>query len=222
MKTPGVNRMKSERGRAPRDYYQTPHELADAALNYLISSEKFWRSGNMLGNLRARILDPGCGSGVWCQSAYYNFTSGSPYFRRPTIHGVDLEPQIDGEIHATIIQEDFLNYEPEGGLYDAIVGNPPYSLAEEFVRKSATLVRDRGYIYFLLQLNFLGSRKREIGLFRDFPLKEVVVLSRRPSFFAVDGKQNSTDTVNYAMFLWQKGYRGNTIINWLHWNYLET
>ena len=79
MKTPGTNRLKSERPRSPRDFYRTPSELADTALNYLIISEKFWRNFNLLGNRKVRVLDPGCGTGVWCHAAYHNFTSSGPF-----------------------------------------------------------------------------------------------------------------------------------------------
>ena len=221
-KTPGINRLKSDRGRAPRDYYRTPRGLVVSALEYFIRSENFWRNFNIMNGInRVRALDPGCGDGVWARQAYYTLTSPSPYFRRPHIHALDLEPQTDSSEEFTAYRQNFLEWEFVGKQYNLIMGNPPYSLAEEFIRKSLELIEERGYVYFLLPLNFLGSRRRELGLFREHPLKEVVVLSRRPSFFSVDGKPNSTDTMNYAMFLWQKGYTGTTVMNWLYWGYLE-
>lgn len=215
-KTPGTNRIKSARPRSERDYYRTPDALADKALDYLIQSENYWRFFKLYGSRRVRVLDPGCGSGVWSESAYDRFTV-RPLMRQPTIHAVDLEPQFQDDRYK-IIKGDFLSL-PLEPPYDVIIGNPPYSLAEQFIRRSMELVEERGYVYFLLQLNFIGSRKREIGLFKQFPLKEMVVLTRRPSFFTVEGKVNSTDTINYAMFLWQKGYTGNPVINWMYWNY---
>lgn len=221
-KTPGINRLKSERPRSPRDYYRTPRGLVVAALEYLIHSENYWSNFNIMsGANHVQVLDPGCGDAVWSQSAYYHFTSPSPYFRRPYIHAVDLEPQAESTDEFTIYRHNFLDWEFAGKQYNVVIGNPPYSLAEEFIRKSLSLVEDRGYVYFLLQLNFLGSQRRQAGLFSEHPLKELVVLGRRPSFFSVDNKTNSTDTLNYAMFLWQKGYRGKPVLSWLDWNYLE-
>lgn len=69
--------------------------------------------------------------------------------------------------------------------YDCIITNPPYSLAEEFLRKSLEIAP---VVCFLLRLNFLGSQKRAAFLSKNPP--DVYVLSERPSF--VNGKTDST------------------------------
>jgi 23S rRNA U2552 (ribose-2'-O)-methylase RlmE/FtsJ len=224
-KTPDANRRKSDRGRSPRDFYQTPIELADAALEYLIEKEKFWRNFRMVfGNQQLRVMDPGCGTGTWSQSAsrrfMYTRLGLAQQHQYPLVHSIDIEPQITSEGPIQVIQKDYMDYEV-ATKYHLVVGNPPYSQAEDFIRKSMELIVERGYVYFLLQLNFLGSRRRQVGLFNEYRPKEIVVLTRRPSFFSVDNKPNSTDTINYAMFLWQKGHNLSTEINWLYWDYGE-
>jgi len=104
-------------------------------------------------------------------------------------------------------------------LFDLICGNPPYSLAEEFIRCSINLLNPKGYVYFLLRLSFLEGIARNKGLFKEFPPKRVYICSRRPSFFSTDGKKHSTDTLAYALFLWQKGYAKETKLNFLDWKY---
>lgn len=77
----------------------------------------------------------------------------------------------------------------------AIVGNPPFTLALEFAR--ACVESEAAYVALLLPLGFLASAERA-SFHRVHPVARLVVLSRRPSF-TVDGKTDSTD---YAWFVW--------------------
>ena len=86
------------------------------------------------------------------------------------------------------------------GKFDLIVTNPPFSIAEDFLRKSIKECDDKGCVAYLLRINFLGSQKRkklwqEIGTPNKF-----IVLSKRPSF---TGK--GTDSTEYAWFIWDRG-----------------
>ena len=80
----------------------------------------------------------------------------------------------------------------------AVVTNPPYSLAEEFIRKARGLFPSAD-LAFLLRLNFLGSTKR-LALWRDVGMPSVYVLPNRPSFTG-----GGTDSVEYAWFVWRNG-----------------
>lgn len=211
LKTPWANRMKSERSRPDRDFYATPPELAEAALR---------RGLVKWGINHTETLDPGCGTGVWGRA----LRKINP-FAYIEIYGTDVNLQLPaGETaYNMALDDDFLRddvrlFTPK----DFVMGNPPYSHAEAFIRKSMEYLVDDGHVYFLLQLNFLGSRRRQIGLFREYPIKAVSVLTRRPSFFESNGKSRSTDASNYAMFLWQKGYVGPTTMDWLYWKYDES
>jgi len=200
------NRTKSNRGRSPRDFYETPIELARAALLAMHDGEHNCISYN------TRWLDAGCGTGIWGKALDNNVTR---------VHGIDIEPKVginqSGVYYNSVMTGDFLEYDSEFG-YDVVFGNPPYSLAEEFVNHAYNLIGLNDYIFFLLRLSFLEGIKRGRGLFKDIPLKRLYVCSRRPSFFSVDGK-HTTDTLSYGMFLWQKGYRGQPTISFLDWEY---
>lgn len=76
----------------------------------------------------------------------------------------------------------------------AIVMNPPFCLAAEFV---TDCVLRFPFVAALLRLNFLASQGRRelIGL---RPPQRLLVLSKRPSF-TEDGK---TDASDYAWFVW--------------------
>lgn len=82
-----------------------------------------------------------------------------------------------------------------------IITNPPFNIAKEIIEKALNDVTMGGYVVMLLRLNFLGSKGRE-NLFKNYMPKEIYVHSRRMSFTS-DGK---TDSIEYAHFVWQKGY----------------
>jgi hypothetical protein len=152
-------------------------------------------------------LDPGAGDGVWGNA-----------FRKLNKHanllGIEkrLVPFPFSSYDSWWVEIDYLKCKVDNN-YDIIFGNPPYSLAEEFIRKGISELEQGGYLIFLLRLAFLESAKRHFGLFTEFPPKEVSVLSRRPSFYG--GKTNATA---YALFIWQEGYKGKTNLTWTHYD----
>jgi hypothetical protein len=200
------NRTKSERSRSLRDFYETPSELCDMALTLLY--DDFDLRPNM-------ILDPGCGNGRWGNSVRRTWKND------PLIHGIDLSVDLPSLTRYNIVTTgDYLTFEIVN-RYDLIVGNPPYSLAEEFIDKSLGLVKDGGFVFFLLRLDFLASQRRLASLYNVYPksgLNAVYVSSRRPSFYSTNGK-HTVDTLEYAMFLWIKGYRLDPRLRWFTWEY---
>lgn len=83
----------------------------------------------------------------------------------------------------------------------AIVMNPPFSLAEEFVRHSLDLVGKTGTVIALLRLGFLESKKRS-SFHRQFP-SDIYVLDKRPSFVG-----GGTDQCAYCWAVWGPGRGG--------------
>lgn len=204
-----LNRLKSDRPRRERDFYETPIELALESIRVFATDFRHFPT---------RVLDPGSGNGIWGKAVEKVF------FPRPHIVGVEVQ-NINAkyrESYSEIYHGDYLSGEFDTNLsdFDLCVGNPPYSLAEEFVRKSYEYLRPNGYTYFLLRLAFLESQKRYKGLFKDFPPLRVYVSSRRPSFFSTKGRK-TTDALSYAMFLWKKGFKGTTEVKWFMWDYGE-
>lgn len=82
--------------------------------------------------------------------------------------------------------------------YDAIVGNPPFSLAESHVKHALNLLAHGGTLAFLLRLAFLETEKR-IPFWREHPASEIHVLAERPSFTG-----GRTDSTAYGFFVWKK------------------
>ena len=96
-----------------------------------------------------------------------------------------------------VIIDDFIHSEIKN-KYDIIIGNPPYSLAIEFVKKSLELLNDDGILIFLLRTAFLESKAR-YKFWQENPLTGLLTLSKRPSF---TGK--GTDATSYSWFIWDK------------------
>ena len=90
--------------------------------------------------------------------------------------------------------------------YDVIIGNPPYSMAQEFIDKCLTLLNPGGRLIFLLRTNFLESKKR-FTWWQDKIPSGLYVLSKRPSF---TGK--GTDATSYSWFIWDKSKDEEQII----------
>jgi hypothetical protein len=97
-----------------------------------------------------------------------------------------------GERHVT---GDFLAATCYGTDAEAVVTNPPYCLAEEFIRHSRSLF-PRADLVFLLRIAFLASASR-LPLWQAVGTPDVYVLPNRPSFTG-----SGTDSADYAWFVW--------------------
>lgn len=102
------------------------------------------------------------------------------------------------------VKGDYLEYafkdEP-----DVIITNPPFNMALDMIRKALEDVKDGGYVAMLLRLNFIGSKGRKSFFDENMP-KYLFIHHERISFTG-DGKK---DSIEYAHFVWQKNYKGDT------------
>lgn len=90
----------------------------------------------------------------------------------------------------SVVIADFLELAEADRDTQAVVTNPPYSLAEEFIRHAAKIYPCARSAW-LVRLGFLASEKRQ-SLWRDVGQPDVLVLPNRPSF-TPDGKTDSAD-----------------------------
>ena len=143
------------------------------------------------------ILEPSAGNGniikALRKSGYKNF-----------ITAVELREEEKNNLKENGASEvailDFLQYGELVNInnYDVIIGNPPYSMAKEFIDKSLSLLNPGGRLIFLLRTNFLESKKR-FEWWQDRLPSKLYVLSKRPSFTG-----NGTDATSYSWFIWEK------------------
>lgn len=101
-------------------------------------------------------------------------------------------------------------------LYTDIITNPPYKYAKEFVEKSLDVIQEGFKVAMFLKLTFLegGARKT---MFEKYPPKKIYVFSKRVNC-AKNGNEkefNESSAVCYAWFVWEKGYTGLPVIDWI-------
>lgn len=100
-----------------------------------------------------------------------------------------------------------------------IITNPPYSLASEFCYKAINSITDKHMVAMFLRLNFLEGKARR-KLFDEYPPRYIYVASGRINCYkngddSPEGKKN-VGALAYAWFIWEKGYKGDTVIRWFN------
>lgn len=100
-----------------------------------------------------------------------------------------------------------------------IITNPPYKFAQEFVEHAMGLIEKSDVAYLkvamFLKLTFLEGQKRR-KMFEKYPPKVVYVFSQRQKC-AINGDFENTGSsaACYAWFVWQKDFKGDTIVKWI-------
>lgn len=178
--------------RRESDFYATPLESVYSfldAYNGIKPSDK--------------ILEPSAGNG-----AILHALASRGYKNRIT--AVEIRPEEIGLYFFTndVRYGDFLNMDFEE-RFDVIIGNPPYSLAQEFIDKALSILNPGGRLIFLLRTNFLESEKR-FKWWQDKTPRGLYTLHKRPSF---TGK--GTDATSYSWFVWELSDRQTDNKNYL-------
>lgn len=108
--------------------------------------------------------------------------------------------------------EDFFGSEEWDG---DIVTNPPYSKALEFSKKALEILDEGRFYCAFLKITFLEGQKRN-EFFKNYPIKYVYVYSKRQKC-ALNGDFNiqGSSATCYAWFIWQKGFKSETILRWI-------
>ena len=178
----------STREREERDYYATDPRAVVALLD--------------LEQFSGEILEPACGGGHIAEVLKN--------------HGYEVTC-------ADIVRRDY-----EGQNYEAdflrdplkwcgdIVTNPPYKYAAEFVQHALDIIDEGRKVAMFLKLTFLEGEKRR-GLFEQNPPARIHVFTKRVNC-ALNGEAqffNASSAVCYAWFVWDKGYKGKPVIDWI-------
>lgn len=111
-------------------------------------------------------------------------------------------------------QVDFLQYK-KTEIYNSfdIITNPPYKYAEEFIRKGLEIIEDRRHVCMFLPIRYLEGKKRK-KLFEEYPPLMVIISSERLEC-AKNGNFKGQSAQAYAWFVWRKGHKTKTIIEWV-------
>ena len=100
-----------------------------------------------------------------------------------------------------------------------IITNPPYKYAKEFVEHALDISMDSTKIAMFLKVQFLEGKARR-KLFEKHPPKVIYVASSR-LLCAKNGefkkmRDGGGSAVAYAWFVWEKGYKGDTVVRWFN------
>lgn len=169
------------------DYYATEPK----ATEWLCRLEKF--NGK-------QILEPSCGEGHMSEVLKAN---GYDVVSR------DIVDRGYGDV-ADFLSKDNAKWDGD------IVTNPPYKYAREFVEKALQIIPEGNKVAMFLKLQFLEGKSR-LELFRTNPPARVWVSSTRLKC-AMNGAFDSIpgSAVCYAWFVWEKGFKGDTIVRWFN------
>ena len=98
-----------------------------------------------------------------------------------------------------------------------IVSNPPFGIADDFVKHALFLAVNK--VAMLLPTKWMNSDTRGRWL-RTTPLYRVWLLTPRPSMppgaVVATGAKVGGGTVDFAWFVWLRGYDGEPELHWLH------
>lgn len=177
---------RASKFRGADDYYPTPAGATWALCR--------------LGVLPRRVWEPACGGGAMSrvlQAAGHDVVSTT------------LTPRGFGETDVDFLECKTLRA-------PAIVTNPPFNLADQFVAHALALGADM--TAFFLRLKYLEGRKRFELVYRQHPPAAVYVFIERVKFFAGDvakADQPGWNTEAFAWFIWRAGHVGPPILGWL-------
>lgn len=176
-----------EEQREMHDYYATEPR----ATELLLELEEFNNC----------ILEPACGEGHMSDvliSRGYNVTS------------YDLIDRGYGDGVMDFLSDDIQSWHGD------IITNPPYKLAKQFVEKSLDIIPEGNKVAMFLKLLFMESQERK-DLFINNPPKVIYVSSSRLSCAKNgDFTQREGSAVAYAWYIWEKGYKGDTVVKWFN------
>lgn len=119
---------------------------------------------------------------------------------------LDVLRMSDADTCGTDIDQgkNFLEY-TDASHFDAIITNPPYELATEFIDHALALIAPRGIVAMLLRTDFDHAKTRS-RLFADCPaFAKKVVLTKRIKWFEDSKGQPS---FNHAWFIWDWTHQG--------------
>ena len=97
-----------------------------------------------------------------------------------------------------------------------IVTNPPFRYALEFVQKSLDLIPEGRKVAMFLRIQFLEGKARRKFFDRHPPKTVYVATSRIKCAMNGDFESTKGSTALYAWFVWQKGWKGETVVRWIN------
>lgn len=177
------------------DLYETPPVATKALLRHVELPEVVWEPACGRGSMSNVLVDAG-----------------------HIVHATDLVDYgcIDYGCFRHQSRVDFLMERRAPTHCGAIVTNPPFKLAEEFVQHAVSLAPQ---VCMLLRLGIIAGSRRKFPAFDDGSLARILIFKKRLPRMHRDGWDGpkSTSMVEFAWFCWQAGHKKKTTIERIDW-----
>lgn len=180
----------TEKDRVGKDYYATEPKATELLLAEEAFSKKVWEPACGGGHMAKVLIEHGYD--VRCTDITEREMGNVPY---------------DGNL-------DFLEY--SGKFSGDIVTNPPYKIALDFIKKAISVIETGHKVAMFLKLQFLEGKSRKKFFSKHPPQTVYVSSSRLICAGNGDFEKYKSSAVAYAWFVWQKGYKGDTVIRWIN------
>lgn len=180
----------TEKDRVGKDYYATEPKATELLLAEEAFSKKVWEPACGGGHMAKVLIEHGYD--VRCTDITEREMGNVPY---------------DGNL-------DFLEY--SGKFSGDIVTNPPYKIALDFIKKAISVIETGHKVAMFLKLQFLEGKSRKKFFSKHPPQTVYVSSSRLICAGNGDFDKYKSSAVAYAWFVWQKGYKGDTVIKWIN------
>lgn len=219
--------------RDPTDFYETPPPVARMMAAELAEA--------MAGRARVRVLDPGAGRGTLTIAIGEALTDRRIRFDLTAVELPENRERFDQPLHTALQHveqyadngsttriewEDLMWWTPPEP-FDVVICNPPFSIAEDFIRRIAGSLSEpvpqaelgvppigvTAVAAFLTRLSFLGSDTRYPFHREHAPLGARVIVPR-PSFTG-DGNTDPGGEVEWLIY--GEGVPWEPFLDWHKW-----
>ena len=186
----------SKQERETLDYYATEPKAIDLLASKFDIPHRVWECACGGGSLSERLKERGHEviSTDIIDRGYEGFNGECDFLSRL------FHPKIEGDY--------------------AIVTNPPYKFVTEFVLTALDVLPDGCYLCLFLKTTALESRGRWEKIYRQTPPRYVFqcidrILCAKNAEFEDARKNLGAGAQAYAWFVWQKGWKGQTTLDWI-------
>jgi uncharacterized protein Usg len=175
----------TSKGRPADEFYPTPEYATQA----LLDKEKFPEN----------IWEPACGDGAISKVLINNGYS---------VESTDLYNHGYGKPDNDFLKQRYI------WIDYAIITNPPFKLASEFLRHAYYDLEDCVKISLFCKLAFLEGITRS-KLLEETHLTRVWVFRKRVTLYREGITMKNSGMIAFAWCVWEKGYDGQPILGWI-------
>ena len=201
----GVKSDHTTIGREPDDFYATDPVALEKLLDGCSSTLK----GIFFAYSRWNIWEPACGTGNLAEVLVkrgYHVIATDLKDRGYGMPGYDF-----------LVTNNFGTKGTSSFMAPIIITNPPYSLANEFIMHALDILPVGGVYAALMNITYLAGQKRYQNIYSKGSLKEVYIFSKRVECWRNNDKEKygASPMVDFAWYIFQKGYKGQPTMYWL-------